>query len=99
MEASGIINFASFGRDRIAYQRLARLDMRERNRRVAHLDPSAFLARHRECRSCQVPRLREIGTEMRAARIFAPQRGEPNHPADLAQRMQIEPIVDRKSVV
>src|SRR5215469_8312801 len=30
---------------------------------------------------------------MRAARVFTPQRGQRNHPANLAQRTQIKPIM------
>src|SRR5579872_3531539 len=92
MEARGIMS-ASFGRDRIAEQRLARFHMGELDRCIAHVDASILLTRHGECRSGKIARLRKIGPVMRAARILAADSRERNDAADLAQRTQIEPIM------
>ena len=55
--------------------------------------PAGRLPRDREPRRRQIARLRKIGAEVRAARILALPRRERNHPADLGERAQIEPVV------
>src|SRR6202035_3576463 len=72
---------------------LARPHVGEANRLVGDFDTTGRLPRDREARTRQVTRLRKIGAEVRAARILALAGRERNHPADLGERAQVEPIM------
>src|ERR1700728_2883485 len=89
---SGIMS-SSFGRDRVAEQRLARFHMSELHRALVNLDAALTLPCHGKDRRGEIARSREIGAEMGAARILALKRGERDAPADLCERTQIEPVV------
>src|SRR5215472_5617041 len=71
----------------------ARLHVGEANRLLGDFETAGRLPRDRKARTRQVARLRKIGAEVRAARILALAGRERNHPADLGERAQVEPIM------
>src|SRR5215831_13944646 len=91
MEIMG--SLALLGRKLVRQQRLARLHVGELNRLLGDFETTGRLPRDREARTRQVARLRKIAAEVRAARILALAGRERNHPADLDERAQIEPIM------
>jgi hypothetical protein len=81
---NGIMS-SSFGRDRVAEQRLTWLHMGELHRAFVNLDAVFTLPRYGKDRGGEIARSREIGAEMGATRILALQRSERNDPADFSE--------------
>src|SRR5262245_14171669 len=84
---------ALLGRELVWQQRLAWPHVGELNRLVGDVETAGRSPRDREARTRQIARLRKIGAEVRAARILALAGRERNHPADLGEGTQVEPIM------